>query len=188
MHRFLLGVALLGVLAVALTWSTSVSGQSMSKNLTGTPVTIEGMKSATSSQWKTAKAEKPELAKFTWPKAAAEKEDGVLVVLPNLEGEDKDNLEAWKALFKPAKGDKFADDDIKVIGPKKVGAANITLLEVNGTYLDKKGASTEEKPKYRMYATIFEVNGKKYFIRAVGPVNTMKRNGSDFKAWLAAFK
>jgi hypothetical protein len=187
MYRFACGAALLAAFAFSLACSNFVSGQSMSKNLTGAPVTIEGMKSNTSAQWKAAKAEKPELAKFTWPKAGTEKEDGVLVVLPNLEGKDEDNIKTWTEMFKPSKGDKFADTDI-ITKKAKVGDASITLFEINGTYLEKKGASTEEHPKYRMYATIFDVKGKKYLIKAVGPVNTMKRQGSDFKAWLAAFK
>lgn len=188
MRRLAFGLGL--VAACLLTWSASVTGQSMSKNLTGKPVELEGMKSATSSMWKEQKAEKPELYKFTFPKQAAEKEDAVMTIAPAPAGTDEEILDSFKKQFTPSKGDKFADDDVRTL-EKKDGKAKIKMLEVNGTYNKKSSegsAEVKQFPKYRIYAAVLDIGGKKYVITAVGPGNNLRRNGSDFRAWLAAFK
>lgn len=188
MRRVVFGLGLLA--ALGLLGSASVVGQSMSKNLTGKPVEMGGAKSATSSMWKEGTATKPELYKFTFPKQGSEKEDAVMVVAPAPEGKEEEIFDGFKKQFTPSKGDKFADDDIKVL-KKKFDKVNVSLLEVNGTYEKKaSGGSAEVKKfeKYRLYAALVEVGDKKFLVTAVGPGNNLRRNGSDFRAWLAAFK
>jgi hypothetical protein len=157
----------------------------MSKNLTGKPVDLDGSKSATAKDWKEEKAEKPELYRFSWPKSVkSEPADGVMTIVPAPDAKGDEVLEALKKEFEPSKGTEFAEDDIPKAKTAKAGNVEVTLYEVNGTY--KKGASP--MPKYRGYAALLEIKGKKYLVKAVGPGNIMRKNGSDFKAWLAAFK
>ena len=188
MRRLAIGVGLLA--AVLLIGSASVVGQSMSKNLTGKPVELAGAKSATSSMWKEGTASKPELYKFSFPKQGAEKEDAVMVIAPAPESKEDEIFDEFKKQFVPSKGDKFEDDDIKVL-KKKFDKVNVSLLEVNGTY-EKKGtggsAEVKKFEKYRLYAALVEIGGKKFLVTAVGPGNNLRRNGSDFRAWLASFK
>jgi len=176
--------------ALMLVGSASVIGQSMSKNLTGKPVELGGAKSATSGMWKEGTAAKPELYKFTFPKQGSEKEDAVMTIVPAPDEKEEDIFEGFKKQFTPSKGDKFADDDIRTL-KKKFDKVNVSLLEVNGTYNKKSSTGSAEGAKfekYRLYAALLEVGGKKFLITAVGPGNNLRRNGSDFRAWLAAFK
>jgi hypothetical protein len=189
MRRLALGLSLLA--AVMLFGVASVVGQgSMSKNLTGKAVEMGGAKSATSSMWKEGTATKPELYKFTFPKQGSEKEDAVMTIVPAPDEKEEDLFEGFKKQFTPSKGDKFADDDIRTL-KKKFDKVNVSLLEVNGTYNKKSGSGSAEGTKfekYRLYAAIVDVGGKKFLVTAIGPGNNLRRNGSDFRAWLAAFK
>jgi hypothetical protein len=188
MRRLAFGLSLLATLMLIA--SASVVGQSMSKNLTGKPVELNGAKSATSSMWKEGTAAKPDLYKFIFPKQGSEKEDAVMTIAPAPDEKEEDIFEGFKKQFTPSKGDKFADDDIRTL-KKKFDKVNVSLFEVNGTYNKKSGSGSAEVTKfekYRLYAALVDIAGKKFLITAIGPGNNLRRNGSDFRAWLAAFK
>lgn len=174
------------VLVAIVTWffSGDLTGQSTSKNLTGPAVTIEGMKSNTSSKWKDAKAEKPAMYKFILPKSSSkEPYDGEIVILKQ-EGKPDDVLAELKKKFTPMEGKNFEDKTQYKIEKAKVGGGNVTLMDIRGSY-DEDGKSLE---KYRMLAAVLEVKDKTYLIRALGPMNTVNFHRSDFLAWVASFK
>jgi hypothetical protein len=182
-----LGIAL-GLLA-ALAGGRSNAADDDKK---GTTVDLGGVKSQTPASWKEeAPSNRMRLIQFVLPKAKGDNKDAELVIFKDIGGTTKDNVERWKKQFVPPKGKKI--DDVAKVNEIKVGDAEVTYLDVSGTYLYKArpfdpNAKTEEMPNYRMLGVVFETKKGVYHIRLVGPAATVEQYKKGFDEWLKAFK
>src|SRR5262245_26575044 len=102
-------------------------------------VTLDKVKSKTPAAWKSQPpSNKFRAYQFAVPKAKGDSEDAELVIFyfgAGSGGGVEDNLKRWKSAFE-AEGGKSIDDVSKV-EKLKVGQANLTYLDVKGTFLSK---------------------------------------------------
>jgi hypothetical protein len=157
------------------------------------PLDLGGLKSPAPADWK---AEKPSnnmrLAQYKVPSGEKGVDDGQLVVSffgAGSGGGVDENLKRWKSEFET--GAKDAKEG--KVDTFKVGAANVTVLDISGTWLAKipPGAPNpkiERKADYRMFAVIFETAGGPYFIKLTGPAKTLENQKKAFDDWLKGFK
>jgi len=94
-------------------------------------------------------------------------------------------------MFTTAEGKK--SDDMGKVETMKVGDVKVTYLDIQGTYLSKfppnaPNAKTVAKPDHRMLAVMFESKNGPFFIRVVGPSQTVERHKKGFDEWLKSFK
>lgn len=159
------------------------------KKLTGPVVTIDGLKSQTFDYWKQEKSSGNELYRFKMPSAPGDKvkEGAELIIIP-VSGSDDELIEAQKKLFETPKDGKL---DARVTPVK--GNANIKLLDVYGTYLQKSRPDDPDdkavkRERFRMAAVLFETKKGKYLIRLLGSSPTVGVILPDLNDWLRAFK
>jgi hypothetical protein len=157
----------------------------------GTVVDLGGMQSRAPAGWK---EEEPSnsmrYAQFRLPKAGDDKRDAEVVIF-NLGGSARDNVARWKDQFQPPAGKSI--DDVAKVTEMKVGDAQVTYLDIHGTYLFKAqpfnpAAKAEKLPDYRMLGVIFATPQKQFQIRCVGPAATVEKYKAGFDEWLKNFK
>jgi hypothetical protein len=148
----------------------------------GTIVTLDGLSSIAPAAWvkQTPKPSPfvPRLAQFSLPKVKADKEDAELVVYKGIGGSAEDNINRWKAQFKPPEGKTI--DDISTVQKIKIAGHAATVLDIQGTF--------GERPEYRMIAIQFQGPENVYHIKLTGPARTIEQHKKDFDAWYRGFK
>jgi len=158
-------------------------------------VTLDKLKSKTPAAWKSQPvSNKFRAYQFAVPKAKGDSEDAELVVFyfgAGSGGGVEDNLKRWRSAFE-AEGGKSIDDVSKV-EKFKVGAAELTYLDVKGTFLSKfppfdPNAKTTRKTNFRRLSVFFDCDNGPYFITMTGPAATVEAAKSDFDSWLKSFK
>src|SRR5207248_764687 len=102
-----------------------------------------------------------------------------------------DNIKRWKGMFVPPEGKKI--DDVAKVQKLKVGDVPVTYLDIHGTYSFQSppsdpNAKTTRRFNYRMLAVVFESKKGPYFIRMVGPADTVAHYKKGFDEWLKGFK
>jgi hypothetical protein len=158
----------------------------------GTVVDLDGLKSQAPAEWKEeAPANQMRLAQFKLPHVKDDKQDAELVIFKGIGGGAKQNIDRWKGFFTPPEGKKI--DDVAKVSEMKVGAADVTYLDVEGTYLFKTrpfdpNDKGEKRPDYRMLGVVFETKQNPYHIRLVGPAKTVAHYKDGFDKWLKNFK
>jgi hypothetical protein len=155
----------------------------------GTVVKLGDLKSTTPDTWKEEKvAGKLRLQQFTLPKAEGDAHDADVVIF-SLGGGTKANIDRWKAQFDLPEGKK-AEDVIKET-KMKVGDAEVTYLDIRGTYktppFDPKYAG-KKLEKFRLLGVIIETKDAPYQIRCVGPEKTIEQYKKGFDEWVKGFK
>jgi hypothetical protein len=157
----------------------------------GTEVELGGLHSRAPASWKEEEpSNQMRLAQFKLPKVKDDPRDAEVVIF-NTGGDAKANVDRWKTFFIPPEGKTI--DDVAKVTDMKVGDANLTYLDVHGTYKFKQRPfdpnSREEKlPDYRMLGVIFDTPKKQYQIRMVGPAATVEQYKSGFDDWVKNFK
>jgi hypothetical protein len=157
----------------------------------GAEVDLGGLHSRAPASWKEEEpANRMRYAQFRLPKAKDDPRDAEVVIF-NLGGSAKDNVARWKTQFIPPEGK--ALDDVAKVTEMKVGGADVTYLDIRGTYKFKERpfdpqAKEEKLPDYRMLGVIFDTGNKQYQIRAVGPAATIDHYKEGFDEWLKGFK
>jgi len=157
----------------------------------GTEVELGGLTSRAPASWKEEEpSNQMRLMQFMLPKVKDDPRDAEVVIF-NLGGSAKDNVARWKTQFIPPEGK--ALDDVAKVTEMKVGGADVTYLDIRGTYKFKERpfdpqAKEEKLPDYRMLGVIFDTGNKQYQIRAVGPAATIERYKDGFDEWLKGFK
>ncbi len=154
----------------------------------GTVVTLGNLKSATPADWKN-KQPSNKFRAFQFGVGDAE-----LVIFhfgENGGGTVEDNIQRWKGTFQPPEGKSI--DAVSKVEKFKVGKADITYLDVQGTFLSKNppfdpNAKTERKTNYRRFGVIFACDGGPYYITLTGPAKTLEQNKKAFDDWLKNFK
>jgi hypothetical protein len=173
MPRLLLA-SIAGLLVVAMAHATDVE--------------LCNLKSKAPDRWKsTPPSNKFRAYNFTLPGTGG-KEDAELIVFffgPGGGGGVNENISRWKGMFD-------SKDEPKV-DKIKVGKAELTYVDVAGTYLSKfppfdPNAKTTRKADYRLIGVVFECDGGPYFIRLTGPAATVQQHKDEFDRWLKNFK
>ncbi len=183
---------LVGGAALAWGFGPSRAGADDKKDAgKGTVVDLGGMSSRAPASWK---EEEPSnsmrYAQFRLPKTGDDKRDAEVVIF-NLGGSARDNVARWKDQFQPPEGKSIGD--VSKVTEMKVGDANVTYLDIRGTYVFKAqpfnpAAKAEKLPDYRMLGVIFETPQKQFQIRCVGPAATVEHYKAGFDEWLKNFK
>jgi hypothetical protein len=154
----------------------------------GTVVTLSSLKSTTPANWKSQEpANKFRAYQF-------KVDDAELVIFYFGEGSGgspADNIKRWNDMFVPPEGKTI--DDVSKVEKLKVGPAELTYLDVHGTYLSKNPpfdpkAKVERKANYRRLGVYFACEGGPYFIHLTGPAKTVEQNKKAFDEWLKNFK
>ena len=157
----------------------------------GTEVDLGGLHSRAPASWKEEEpANRMRYVQFRLPKVKDDPRDAEVVIF-NLGGSAKDNVARWKTQFVPPEGKTL--DDVAKVTEMKVGGADVTYLDIHGTYKFKERpfdpqAKEEKLPDYRMLGVIFETPNKQYQIRVVGPAATVEHYKDGFDEWLKGFK
>ena len=123
-------------------------------------------------------------AQYTIPRAAADGEDGELILF--FFGESKgggvdENLTRWYGQFKEPDG--RPPRDAAVLTIRTVNGLHVTAVDLAGTYLGAQmpgGKTPEPKPDFRMLAAVIEGKGGPWFFKALGPAATMAQAKPDF--------
>jgi hypothetical protein len=126
---------------------------------------------------------------FRLARVKDDKDDAELAILPDLPGMPEENLQRWKELFIPP--DDKTIDEIAKIDRFKVGKAQVTYVDIAGTYLYKDrplAAKGTPKPNYRMLAVMLETESGVHLVRAVGPAKTMQLHKSGIDAFVKSLK
>jgi hypothetical protein len=157
-------------------------------------VTFGKLKSKTPASWKAEPAQQLRMHTFSIPKAKGDDADAELAIFffgVGGGGGIADNLKRWKGFFEAPKGKSI--DDVSKVETFKVGKAELTYLDISGTYLSKfppfaPNAKVIPKANHRMLAVAFDCEDGPFFIRLTGPSATVAASKSDFDAWLKNFK
>ena len=98
------------------------------------------------------------------------------------------NIDRWCGQFtQPDGGD---TKDKTVTKTFKVAGATVTMVDIQGTYLDQPGGpfaggKTIQRPSYRMLAGIVETpDAGNYFLKFYGPAATVEKHADGFKKML----
>jgi hypothetical protein len=175
-------------LVLALTFATLILSHEASAGGKGTVVTLGELKSTTPAEWKN----QPPANKFrAYQFAVGDSELVIFYFGEGGGGNPNDNIQRWKGQFVPPEG-KSIDEAAKV-EKLKVGKADLTYLDIHGTFLYKNppfdpNAKTERKANYRRFGVYFAVEGGPYFITLTGPAKTLEQNKKGFDDWLKNFK
>ena len=159
-----------------------------------TEVEFGKLKSKTPDAWKAEKlTSKLRTYQFRVPKAEGDEKNAEVVVFffgPGGGGGIEDNLKRWKKMFLPPEGKTI--DQASKLDLFKVGAAEVTYLDIQGTYLARNpadpNAKEQKNPGYRMLSVVFECDNGPYFIRMTGPAKTVEKNKKGFDDWIKNFK
>jgi hypothetical protein len=106
-------------------------------------------------------------------------------------GSPNDNVTRWKSQFVPPDGKTI--DEASKVEKLKVGKAELTYVDIHGTFLSKNppfdpNAKTERKSNYRRLGVYFATEGGPYFITLTGPAKTVEQSKKGFDDWLKNFK
>ncbi len=154
----------------------------------GITVTLGALKSVTPSDWTSqSPANKFRAYQFKI-------QDAELVIFffgEGSGGSTADNIKRWKGQFVPPEGKTI--DEASKVESIKLAKAELTYLDVRGTYLYKNppfdpNAKTERRPHYRRLGVVFGCEGGPYFITLTGPAKTVEQTKKSFDDWLKNFK
>jgi hypothetical protein len=161
----------------------------------GEVLELDGLKSAVPADWKKEQpTSKLRTYQFRLPKAKGSEKDAELVIFyfgPGSGGSVDANLSRWKGQFKAPEGKTI--DEVSRLDTFKVGAVEITYLDISGTYLFKNppfdpNAKVQPLPDYRRLGVIFASENGPYFITVTGDAKTVASHKKAFDDWLKAFK
>ena len=160
----------------------------------GVVVTLDGLSSKAPAEWV---EEKPSsqlrVNQFKLPGVNGKEpaELGITFFGEGQGGPVDANVKRWRDMFTTADGKK--SDDMGKVETLKVGDVKVTYLDIQGTFLSKvppfaPNAKTVIKPDHRMLSVIFASKNGPYFIRVVGPTETVDHYKKGFDEWLKNFK
>lgn len=155
---------------------------------TGAVVKLGSLQSAAPASWK---QQKPGNRLRAYQFAVGDADLAIFFFGEGSGGSADDNIKRWKSQFQPPEGKTI--DDVSKVEKFKVGPAELTLLDIHGTFLSKNppfdpNAKTVRKDNYRRFGVYFACDGGPYFITLTGPAATLERNRKSFDDWLKNFK
>ena len=157
----------------------------------GIEVKLDGMSSIAPASWV---PEKPanllRAYQFRIPHAEGDKHDAEIYVLKNLTGSTEDNITRLKDMF--VLPPEMPKEKAITQSSTKLGKANLTILDIQGTYLLKHipidKVAKETRPDYRMIAVIWQSMDDSLGIRLIGPKKTVEWHAKEFHNWIKNFK
>jgi hypothetical protein len=161
----------------------------------GTPVRIDGLQSRTPADWVEERTDgRFRIKQFRLSAIGDDKDNAEVTVFffgQGGGGSVEANVKRWKGMFVPPEGKKI--DDVAKVDTFKVGPVEITQLDVNGTYVFRDrpadpNSPTSRRPNYRMIGVVFASKNGPYFVRLVGPAETVTHYKKGFDEWLKGFK
>ena len=122
------------------------------------------------------------LSEFTIPPATGDNWDGRLTVSA-AGGDIEANIERWRTQF----GEKPGKESRRTA---KADGLEITIVDLSGDYADQRGpiAPAVQRSGARMLAAIIPLGNELYFIKAVGPEQTIAANAEKFDAFVGSLK
>jgi hypothetical protein len=175
----------------ALTLFVAGSSQGGGK---GTEVTLDNLKSTAPANWKSQPpSNKFRAYQFLVP-GASDKDSAELVIFyfgAGSGGSVEDNINRWKGTFQAPQGKTI--DQVSKVEKKKIAGAELTYLDIHGTFLSKNppfdpNAKSERRENYRRFGVFFDSKNGPYFITLTGPAATLEREKKAFDSWLESFK
>jgi hypothetical protein len=150
-------------------------------------VTLGSLKSAAPADWK---KQKP-ISNLRMYQFGVGNADLAIFEFSGGGGTVEDNIKRWKSQFAPPAGKSI--EDVSKVEKFKVGSADVTYLDISGTYLSKfppsdPNAKTVRKENYRRLNVYFACEGGPFFISLTGPAATIEQNKKAFDGWLKNFK
>jgi hypothetical protein len=134
------------------------------------------------------------IKQFRLPAVGDDKENAQLMIFsfgPRGGGSVDANIKRWKSMFLPPEGKTI--DEVAKVEKLKIDGVHYTYFDARGTYLARTrpndpASDTTPYPNYRMLAGVLEAKDKPYYIRLVGPADTVAHYKPGFDQWLKAFK
>jgi hypothetical protein len=132
------------------------------------------------------------VAEFTLPKTEKDPEDASLVVyyFGGTGGSVQANLDRWIGQMQQPDG-----RDSKTVAKSSAltskAGLKITLLDIPGTYVAEVTPGSSErfnKPNFRQLAAVVETKDGPYFVKVVGPANTVARWEPGVRTFLASLR
>jgi hypothetical protein len=186
-----------GVVALSFGSVDTGAGQEKQKEKGkhGILVALDGLESRAPADWQEEPpTNRTRIKQFRLSPIGDDKDNAEVVIFYFGEGQGgsaADNINRWKGFFVPPEGKKI--DDVAKVQKLKVGDVAVTYLDIYGTYSFKfppfsPSAKTTLRPNYRMLGVVFESKKGPYFIRMVGPADTVAQYKKGFDEWLKGFK
>jgi hypothetical protein len=185
-----------GVVALGF-WSVDLGAGQEKQKESGkrTLVRLDGLESRTPADWQEEKPDNSTRVKQFRLSPIGDDKDNVEVVIfyfgEGKGGSVEDNIKRWKGFFVPPEGKTI--EQVSKVEKMKVGGVPVTYLDIHGTYSFRfppfaPNAKTTLRPNYRMLAVVFESKKGPYFIRMVGPADTVEHYKKGFDEWIKRFK
>jgi hypothetical protein len=154
----------------------------------GTVVTLGSLKSTTPGDWK---SQVPSNKFRAYQFAVGNAELLIFFFGEGSGGSANDNVKRWQDAFVPPEGKTI--EQASKVEKLKVGNADLTYLDIQGTFLSKSppfdpNAKTVRKGDYRRFGVYFACDGGPYFITLTGPAKTLEQHKKSFDDWLKNFK
>ena len=131
------------------------------------------------------------IAQYRLPKAATDAEDASLVLYYFGQGQGGStaaNVERWVGQMKQPDGSAVKDAKEEQF---ETNGLKVTTVDVSGTYVAEMspGSGTfHNKPRYRMRAAVVETPNGSYFVKLVGPENTVAQWNDSFLSYIKSFQ
>ena len=156
---------------------------------TATTITFGPFVAALPAGWEaTQPSSSMRVAQFKFPAAEGDTDPAELVIyfFPGGAGGKELNLRRWAGQFQ---GDPDEMYDRARIEDKKLGAFDVTLFDLSGTFTAPSFAGGGgPKPNHRMLVAIVNTDQGPYYAKAVGPEKTMAAQAQAFEMFLASLR
>jgi hypothetical protein len=181
------------MVVLGLWWVQPGAGQEKQRDR-GTLVKLDGLESRTPAVWH---EEEPDnsmrLKQFRLSPIGDDKDDVEVVIFYFGEGKGgsaEDNIKRWRSQFKPPEGKTI--QDVSKVEKMKVGGVPVTYLDIRGVYTPlpptNPNAKITIRQNYRLLGVVFEAKKGPYFIRMLGPANSVAYYKKGFDEWIKGFK
>jgi len=130
------------------------------------------------------------VAEFTLPRAAADPDDGQLVVyyFGGSGGSVDANIQRWIGQMQQPDGK--ASSAAATRETRNVHGLTVTLVDVSGTYVAETAPGSTEhhnQPHYRLRAGVVDTADGPYFIKLTGPEKTVEKWDAAFNQFVGSF-
>jgi hypothetical protein len=151
---------------------------------------LPGMRCVPPTEWQSqVPANTMRVAQFVLPAPAEGAGPAELVIFhfgPGAAGTAQANIDRWIGQF--AQPDGRASRDVAVIGALEGAAMKIDRIDVSGTYSGSMQPGAQPQPGARMLAAIVDTTAGPYYIKLVGPAQTVTHWESGFDSFLRSMQ
>jgi hypothetical protein len=161
----------------------------------GEAVTLDGLQSRVPGDWVEERTtSRMRVKQFRLAPVQDDKDNTEVIIFYFGQGQGgtaQDNIKRWKKMFVPPEGKSI--DEVTKVDTLKVGKVQMTYADLRGTYLYRPSPQAPDSEvvrmaNHRMLAVVFESEKGPYFIRMVGPADTVQHYKKGFDDWLKGFK